>query len=199
VGTELSGEQGLSSWTGLGYAKSFDLNPDAIRDNVPRIHVQDVSEAEFVERYERVYKPVVITGVTNEWKASYKWTVSRLGKKYRNQKFKCGEDNSGYSVKLKMKYFIHYMHHNEDDSPLYVFDSSFAEVSAAIRLMPDPETHIPHLISITAKRSCWTITLCRNISGTICFNMPVSGADRLTAGSLWDRPGLCLHPDRGLS
>ena len=126
-----------SSWDALRFHETFDLNPANVKDTVERINVDEVSEAEFIERYEKPYKPVVIQGVIKDWKARYKWTLPRLAKKYRNQKFKCGEDNEGYSVKLKMKYFVDYMDKNKDDSPLYIFDSSFGDHNRKKRLLED--------------------------------------------------------------
>ena len=117
------------SWCQEGWAKNYDLSFDKVDDTVERIHVKDVSLEDFIELYEKPYKPVVIRGAQDEWAATTKWTIDRLAKKYRNQKFKCGEDNEGYSVKMKMKYYMDYLKTTDDDSPLYIFDSSYGDVS----------------------------------------------------------------------
>lgn len=62
------------AWYAHGYADNFKPFIK-VHDNVDRIDVETVSPEVFVEKYERPYKPVVIRGLQNNWRASYKWTI----------------------------------------------------------------------------------------------------------------------------
>ncbi|KAK0398692.1 hypothetical protein QR680_002710 [Steinernema hermaphroditum] len=125
-------------WETLGLAKSLDLEKLTKRpDQIDRINGLKVSVEQFARDFERPRVPVIISGLISNWQATKKWTFERLRKKYRNQVFKCGEDDEGYSVKLKMKYFLDYMKTTQDDSPLYIFDSSFGERSKPKALLED--------------------------------------------------------------
>ena len=50
-----------------------------------------------------------------------------LKRLYRRTELKCGEDDSGRSIRMKFKHFAKYMKYQTDDSPLYIFDSSFED------------------------------------------------------------------------
>ncbi|KAL1511480.1 hypothetical protein AB1Y20_006278 [Prymnesium parvum] len=128
-----------ADWTKAGYAASgvVEALRRSIKDMVPRIHADTLTEDEFAERFERANTPVVIDGLCRAWKACSAWTLEGLLQNYGGEKFKVGEDDDGYAVYIKLKYFIRYMLDNQDDSPLYVFDSSFADRPATRALRQD--------------------------------------------------------------
>lgn len=63
-----------AAWIQHGYKKRFESFWD-FKDNVDRIEESKVSSAEFIQLYEKPYKPVIIRGVQNDWKAQHKWTI----------------------------------------------------------------------------------------------------------------------------
>lgn len=75
----------------------------------------------------------------HEWKALEAWTLESLlqNSMLRERSLKCGEDDDGRSIRMKLKHFIRYLQNNVDDSPLYIFDSSFYEDRLAKRLLWD--------------------------------------------------------------
>ena len=104
--------------------------------------------------------------------ADGRWSLEALLQEHRQDRFKVGEDDDGYAVYVKLKHFVRYSLETADDSPLYVFGSSFAEREA---------TRSP-------------TTRCRATSRTTCSSWWASGGGRcrwLVLGPLGQ-----LHPHR---
>ena len=74
-----------------------------------------------------------------EWPAIQRWSLTALANDYtlRDRALKCGEDDDGYTIRIKLKYFLRYLHENKDDSPLYIFDATFDEDKYAKQLLQD--------------------------------------------------------------
>ena len=54
-----------------------------------------------------------------EWPAVPSWSISSLLSDpiLFNAKFKCGEDDDGHTIRMRLCHFLQYLRHNKDDSP----------------------------------------------------------------------------------
>jgi histone arginine demethylase JMJD6 len=98
-----------------------------------------LSVKRFIEEYEKPYIPVVIEGIpeVEKWQATFSWTFKKIKKNYKKAHLKCGEDDNGKSIRMKFKYFMKYLNKQTDDSPLYIFDSSFDDREDTKPLLED--------------------------------------------------------------
>ncbi|CAM9707619.1 unnamed protein product [Scytosiphon promiscuus] len=136
---------------------------EALRDErsgmrgIAREERYDLTPEQFWRHYEKRRLPVVVSGIPSEegWKAGERWSLEQLDRRFRDCKLKCGEDDDGYSVKVKVKYFLRYMEHQTDDSPLYIFDSHFDDHEVAKGLLEDfsvPSYFPDDLFSLVGER-----------------------------------------------
>ena len=92
-----------------------------------------------------------------EWPAVRRWKLDALAidPDLSNRSLKCGEDDDGYTIRMKLRYFLQYMNHNNDDSPLYIFDATFDEDRYAKRILEDytvPEYFDEDLLGLVGER-----------------------------------------------
>ena len=119
-----------------------------------KIDARDLTVAAFIARFEapggdaRQARPVCIqnTPALERWEAPEKWgsgggdgavvdPTAGLRTAFRARRFKCGEDDDGYAVKVKLSHFLKYQATNDDDSPLYIFDSHFDDDAVSKALL----------------------------------------------------------------
>ena len=145
----------LKNWEVDGLYRKFPAFVHSILDRDRQSSITDLPEIidahnvepkEFWERYEAKGVPCLISNLLNgndgaghDWPALRRWDLDSLKSDHdlRSQLFKVGEDDDGRSIKMKLKHFIRYLRKNQDDSPLYIFDSAFDEDKYAKRLLND--------------------------------------------------------------
>ena len=105
--------QPLSKWSQSRFCNYPDstLIPDPDAACIPRVHCRSLPVKEFIDKYETPSLPVLIDGIpeTESWPAMDNWDLKTLSQRYSNRRMKCGADDDGYSVKIKLKHFMKYM------------------------------------------------------------------------------------------
>lgn len=92
-----------------------------------------------------------------QWPAIHRWDLNALpiDPDLSERPLKCGEDDDGYTIRMKLRYFLQYMKYNRDDSPLYIFDATFDEDKYAKRILEDytvPEYFDEDLLGLVGER-----------------------------------------------
>ncbi|KAL2651003.1 hypothetical protein R1flu_019131 [Riccia fluitans] len=89
------------------------------RDNIERR--TSLTLDEFIRDFEEPNKPVLINGALDHWPALEKWDREYLLQHAGEVPFACGP------VNMKLKDYYQYADLVEEERPLYIFDSKFAE------------------------------------------------------------------------
>lgn len=97
------------------------------KDNMDRIHADKVTVEEFIERFEKPGRPVIIQGISSKWPGKESWKINQLVERFGESNFKVGESDSGRKLKVTLNEYIEYVLYNRDDSPLYLFESSLED------------------------------------------------------------------------
>ncbi|MEH2438440.1 MAG: cupin-like domain-containing protein [Nostoc sp.] len=83
----------------------------------------NLSYEEFVKEYASIGKPVIITDVVKNWKASEKWTLDFFREKYGSVKTDGVRDrNNGTNISMTIADYMDYLETGNSEQSLYLFD-----------------------------------------------------------------------------
>ncbi|KAJ1454152.1 hypothetical protein M885DRAFT_522319 [Pelagophyceae sp. CCMP2097] len=132
----------LKDWSKDGFASRRASDFDALAtadvfgtEEISR-EPHTLSQADFAEKYERTSTPLVVRGCVEHeaWPARTRWrSYGELLKTAgaADLRLKCGEDDDGRTIKMRLDDFARYASSNADDSPLYIFDQGFSDRKGA--------------------------------------------------------------------
>ncbi|CAE7209977.1 jmjd6-b, partial [Symbiodinium pilosum] len=102
-------------------------------DNIERVNVHDEKYTDFGQRYQKGSIPVLISGAMSRWPAMEYWKLETFAADFGHQKIIC---DHRFGIRMRFDDFRNYMEHQEDDTPLYLFDHAFGEYPST-RLLVD--------------------------------------------------------------
>mmetsp|Transcript_11240 Transcript_11240/g.25614 ORF Transcript_11240/g.25614 Transcript_11240/m.25614 type:complete len:512 (-) Transcript_11240:85-1620(-) len=128
-------------WAKFGYVRRDEvLRRPIVYDSqtvpIPRVKRSEITPQFFYENFACKHQPVIIEGVADDWPAMQRWSLEAMEERFRHVDFKVAKDDKGKKLRMKFKYYADYLRHQQDDSPLYLFETSVDE-NALIRQLND--------------------------------------------------------------
>lgn len=109
--------------------------------NVDRRPAVDLSYKQFVEQYEILNQPVVITGLVTQWKAYQNWDYEYLKIHFPNQIFRATSGTSSEPASFTIRQYEAYAHSSShEEVPLYLFDRNFATQTSSNTIADSKDT-----------------------------------------------------------
>lgn len=107
-------------------------------NGVPRVHC--ISRRRFIDEYEIPNRPVIITGLMDNWPALTKWKMQNLVRDVPNLLLKTNSrSTNGKRFRMKLADFAAYCNQYNGEKPLYVFDKKVVQSSTLVGDYAVPE------------------------------------------------------------
>lgn len=133
-----------SEWDKHGYAQNEEvLTRPIVYDEqtrpIPRVKRCDVTPEWIFENALKPSQPIIVEGVTDDWPAMERWSLDAMEERFRQTSFKVAKDDKGKKLRMKFKYYADYLRKQQDDSPLYLFETNVDDNANVRPLVEDFE------------------------------------------------------------
>ena len=84
---------------------------------------------DFINAYDKPCRPVILTGVMDQWPAlrDKTWSLDALNARFADYWFKTDEVVDVKKIKMRFSNYLAYYRNNTDEDPIYLFDPDFLE------------------------------------------------------------------------
>ena len=98
-------------------------------NDIPLISKNELKLYDFVEKYEKPNKPVIIKDLAREWQALSKWSEGYLSSYCGNREFRATSATAPLAAQFTLNDYFEYSAAAEEEAPLYLFERDFADIT----------------------------------------------------------------------
>jgi len=106
---------------------------------IPRVKRSDITPEWFQKEVAEKAQPIIVEDACSDWPAMDRWEPDAMLERFRHVSMKVAKDDKGKKMRMKFKYYADYLRHQQDDNPLYLFETNMDDNAYIRPLMEDYE------------------------------------------------------------